>query len=576
MVQTETDAYFKAQRKRGRPQYPREALKLTENSNWMHIICALWTPEIKFSDASRLQRAEGMAAVVNSPRTEQTCKLCRRAEKAVVTCQQCHAPFHPMCAHDAGYTFGFDVNPVKGSRKDSVPIVTLGSETGALAAAIWCKEHAPKTIVHDMTEVVDSETGMTALQLYADTYKQADLTLTGTARRANLLSQSAKTLAGSATSARRTSTLPNGTTSSTSLTNGTMEINNEDRRCKTCGNESSLKWHSVDDGQNLVNGSETRPPQSWQCHKCHMKGKQPPRSPSADPSSEVISKPLEDEPDLFRPKRSVWNTDPAGMQNLQHFADELRKTTIVVTNPKFGGLHVFQGKDFGLELDSDPRPAYRFIMYQASIKCGYDLERDVIITEDGSWVTFPKSMMQALVKMIVAGSREGHWRVVCAREVPCKLMQNVYIPPGPNRPGGVAPFPPHLTPPNFHTPQTARFPPPSSSSGPSSYPPVPAINGGPRSAMSDSFPRDISSSIQASMPGPYQTPNGVSASNLPQPPPGYQPAQPDGGSFLHTPPHVSPTSVSAATNGVAGSSSQRENASTGASASPSLQNLLRQ
>ena len=592
LAQAETDAYFKSQRKRGRPQYPREALKLTENSNWMHVVCAAWLPEVKFSNADKLQRAEGMAALINTPRTEQVCKICRREEKAVVSCHQCHAPFHVMCAHDVGYIFGFDVTPVKGSRKDSVSTVTVGSESGLMSAVIWCKDHSPKTIVHQMTEVVDPETGLTAFQLFASAYKQADLTLTGTARKAILLQQSTRLpiLSAPTSTNRRVSTMPNGTKLDDAATvNGATDHAAEERRCTTCATDSSLKWHQagVDEEQNV--GSV------WQCHRCHMLDKENPRPSSADiPSDNSNNKPLEEEPDLFRTKRPAWSGD-AGMAYLQHFADELKKTTITLTNPKFGGLHIFQGKDLNLDLDSDPRSAFRLVIYQASVRCGYDQERDVIITEDGSWVTFPKSMMQALVKMIVAGSREGHWRVVSAREVPCKLMANIYVPPGPENTSSIAPFPPHLAPPSFNGPTTSfpprqdtfpsmiRFPPiasgpavsPGSFGGPS-IPPAPGVHAPP---MPNGVPRNAHGpplSMHNGMPAPYQQPNGISPPPVgPPPPPGYQPAMSQAHPAQASPPQVPGVPQPPLVNGTPTPGQRGDGPAAGASSSPNLQNLLR-
>lgn len=62
-----------------------------------------------------------------------------------------------------------------------------------MTAAIWCKEHVPtKTIVHRMHDIVDASSGLNALQLYVQNFKQADLTLTGTVRKATLVNQSTK------------------------------------------------------------------------------------------------------------------------------------------------------------------------------------------------------------------------------------------------------------------------------------------------------------------------------------------------------------------------------------------------
>jgi hypothetical protein len=84
-----------------------------------------------------------------------------------------------------------------------------------MSAAIWCKEHVPtKTIVHRMHDVVD-DTGLNALQLYIQNFKQADLTLTGTVRKATLFTQSTK-----AVNSVSATPLANRRTSTTANTNG--------------------------------------------------------------------------------------------------------------------------------------------------------------------------------------------------------------------------------------------------------------------------------------------------------------------------------------------------------------------
>src|ERR1700683_2094781 len=102
-------------------------------------------------------------------------------------------PVHVACAHQAGYILGFDIAPVKGSRRDQFSIVNIDGEIGTMTAAIWCKEHVPtKTIVHRMHDIVDTSSGLNALQLYVQNFKQADLALTGTVRKATLVNQSTK------------------------------------------------------------------------------------------------------------------------------------------------------------------------------------------------------------------------------------------------------------------------------------------------------------------------------------------------------------------------------------------------
>jgi hypothetical protein len=78
---------------------------------------------------------------------------------ATITCYDCKSPVHVSCALAAGFTAGFDIQPVKGSRRDVVQTVTFGGETGVMTAAVWCPEHdLRKTVIHPLTEI-DSVTG---------------------------------------------------------------------------------------------------------------------------------------------------------------------------------------------------------------------------------------------------------------------------------------------------------------------------------------------------------------------------------------------------------------------------------
>ncbi|KAJ4372496.1 putative PHD type zinc finger protein with BAH domain-containing protein [Neocucurbitaria cava] len=159
----------------------------------------------------------------------------------------------------SGYIFGFDMTPVKASRRDAVPTVTLNGETGTLAAAIWCKEHAPKIAVHSMNEPVEGSDQI-ALQLFAREFKQADLTLTGTARKANLVDQSTRIVSqpaptqvnrrASAVTAQ-TPTSARGRPSIAGLPvkeeSSEPPIPRPERKCVRCKIEASPRWWKVDE-----------------------------------------------------------------------------------------------------------------------------------------------------------------------------------------------------------------------------------------------------------------------------------------------------------------------------------------
>lgn len=266
-----------------RPVIPREPLKRTTGNNWVHVHCAMWAPEIRFSDAKKFEVAEGIQSIPLN-KFEAVCKLCKNKDHqnkvrqnagACTFCFQCGASFHASCAHEAGYLFGFDVQPVKGSRKDQVQTATLGQETGLVSAIILCKEHTVKGLLHPINEVVD-ESGKTSLQVYAENYKQADLTLTGTVRKAAQAQLSKEKALPPAVSAhngnRRESAghsiaaaVRRGARNSTAISDTKTEAEDSaevssapdaqtERRCAKCNIDVTPKWHPI-----LKESPEERP-----------------------------------------------------------------------------------------------------------------------------------------------------------------------------------------------------------------------------------------------------------------------------------------------------------------------------
>ncbi|KAF4968139.1 hypothetical protein FSARC_4414 [Fusarium sarcochroum] len=277
--------YRKKQEEMNRPVNPREPLKRTADNNWVHVTCAVWTPEVKFGNAKALEPSEGIPSIPRS-RYDETCQVCNKKDGACVSCHQCRIPLHVECARQQGHVLGFDLTPVKSSRRDQFNIVTINGESGTMSATVWCKDHAPtKTTVHQMHDVVD-DSGLNILQLYVQNFKQADLTLTGTVRKANLMTNAAK-LTGTMTQPglRRSSTTNIPAVVSSQQRNGeTGDVASDSRQpgekvCITCGIDVSPKWWPIDNSQEreLTNGhygtlgSEAQKfveQRRFQCHKC--------------------------------------------------------------------------------------------------------------------------------------------------------------------------------------------------------------------------------------------------------------------------------------------------------------------
>ena len=152
-------------------------------------------------------------------------------------------------------------------------------------------------------------TGLTALQLYVQNYKQADLALTGTVRKANLMTMAAK-MSGTAIQAglRRLSTTNNALSSGAmahsrngdSADAAPNALHPGDKVCIRCGIDVSPRWWPIDNNNNNNDGGSAPSPfhtmlgkvgeeaqkfvsqRSFQCHKCHS-ARMPMKPPSPKP-----------------------------------------------------------------------------------------------------------------------------------------------------------------------------------------------------------------------------------------------------------------------------------------------------
>ncbi|CAL8575364.1 putative PHD type zinc finger protein with BAH domain-containing protein [Xanthoria parietina] len=266
MVLEHTEQYYRRQDESGRPRNPREPFKRTTGNRWVHVTCAVWHPEIKFSNAASLEASEGFQSIP-ATRYEQYCKLCKSNTGACINCHQCAATFHVACAVQYGYRLGFDITPVKGSRKDIVSTLTIGSETGNATPVVYCREHTVKPIVHPISEAV-GESSLNALQLFVRTYKQADLSLTGTVRKAAMMNSVTRGLAqvtgtGHRASVSNPGLAPRSSRVSPAAATVKSEEFDEDgdrvvhlsdnvvdeptrKICGSCGHDASPKWHKVE------------------------------------------------------------------------------------------------------------------------------------------------------------------------------------------------------------------------------------------------------------------------------------------------------------------------------------------
>lgn len=112
------------------------ALKKTDDDRWGHVACALWVPEVGFSDTVFIEPIDGVRNIPPA-RWRLTCYLCK--EKGVGACIQCdkincYTAFHVSCAQKAGLYMKME--PVK-------EVTTSGAASFSVKKTAYCCSHSP-------------------------------------------------------------------------------------------------------------------------------------------------------------------------------------------------------------------------------------------------------------------------------------------------------------------------------------------------------------------------------------------------------------------------------------------------
>uniref|UniRef100_A0A671YL72 Bromodomain containing 1b n=2 Tax=Sparus aurata TaxID=8175 RepID=A0A671YL72_SPAAU len=113
------------------------ALKRTDDDRWGHVACALWVPEVGFSDTVFIEPIDGVRNIPPA-RWKLTCYLCK--EKGAGACIQCdkincYTAFHVSCAQKAGLYMKME--PVK-------EVTTSGTTTFSVKKTAYCCSHTPE------------------------------------------------------------------------------------------------------------------------------------------------------------------------------------------------------------------------------------------------------------------------------------------------------------------------------------------------------------------------------------------------------------------------------------------------
>ncbi|XP_051975847.1 bromodomain-containing protein 1-like isoform X1 [Xyrauchen texanus] len=112
------------------------ALKRTDDDRWGHVVCALWVPEVSFTNTVLIEPIDGVSNIPPA-RWKLTCYLCKK--KGVGACIQCSkancfTAFHVSCAQKAGLYMKME--PIK-------EVNELGATTFSVKKTAYCCSHTP-------------------------------------------------------------------------------------------------------------------------------------------------------------------------------------------------------------------------------------------------------------------------------------------------------------------------------------------------------------------------------------------------------------------------------------------------
>ncbi|EJD47915.1 hypothetical protein AURDEDRAFT_113199 [Auricularia subglabra TFB-10046 SS5] len=214
--------------------------KATEGQDWVHTLCSIFHSDVQYADSVLLRTVEGVSTIP-SQRWSAMCNICGLREGAVIRCSECNIDLHASCGWKTGFKFGFEMQPVKPSKRDVTSVVFRGA-SGVLVPYVSCAHHNQDTRrIFSLCEL--NHTGETIAQLYCRTYKQVaaghSYPLLRKARRLDTLIPH---------------TNPQNERQARQLDPATVK-NATDQRCVQCNTEYSPMFYPAEGGH--------------MCHRCH-------------------------------------------------------------------------------------------------------------------------------------------------------------------------------------------------------------------------------------------------------------------------------------------------------------------
>ncbi|RIB16382.1 PHD-zinc-finger like domain-containing protein [Gigaspora rosea] len=181
-----------------RPEGVNNAMKRTNGNNWVHVLCATFTPETSFYDAENVFLVMDIEDIKDES-WDAICSICQIRGGACIQCSNytCKKFLHITCAQEAGCNIGFELKSPKlaSSQQESSPKSSpskhKSEETqidmeqptfdeisqSEMVSRVFCQDHSdlPENFVK--LNIRDSHSHESALYIYIKKYKQYDASL---------------------------------------------------------------------------------------------------------------------------------------------------------------------------------------------------------------------------------------------------------------------------------------------------------------------------------------------------------------------------------------------------------------